>query len=286
MSTTLSSVSALGLSLEDGLEPLIRLATTAVEGPTARRDQVVTALVEVLQSGVGRSTERLELGVVLGELGDPRLLSPASADYWAALDGPDGPFDLGRFMVTNAEYKAWVAAGGYEDDAAWDEEGRAWRDGVRSPWPKLCERDDAPPFLTPNHPVVAVTWWEAAAYAQAHGARLATLDERKFASRGQEKRPYPWGQPFGEGNANTREEALHRTCAVGLYRRDCTPEGVYDLAGNAAEWTDDGIDDGRFIHPGSWEQPSMAAWAKARSLESCGTRSAGLGFRLARDRQG
>ena len=34
-------------------------------------------------------------------------------------------------------------------------------------------------------------------------------------------------------------EALGRPCAVGLFGGDQTPEGVYDLAGNVAEWTGD-----------------------------------------------
>ena len=70
---------------------------------------------------------------------------------------------------------------------------------------------------------------------------------------------------------------------MGLYTRDCTPEGVYDLAGNVAEWTMDEADDEVIIHPGSWNQPSMSAWAKARALVPQKTRSADLGFRLARD---
>ena len=45
----------------------------------------------------------------------------------------------------------------------------------------------------------------------------------------------------------------------------------------------DEADDEVIIHPGSWNQPSMSAWAKARALVLQKTRSADLGFRLARD---
>jgi formylglycine-generating enzyme required for sulfatase activity len=139
------------------------------------------------------------------------------------------------------------------------------------------------PFVVPNQPVVGVTWYEADAYARSSGARLPHADERVWVSRGRERRPYPWGSPFGEGNANTREEVLGRPCAVGLYLRDCTPEGVHDLAGNAAEWTADGVGAEKLIHPGAWDQPSMAAWAKALAMVAPDNRWAGLGFRLARD---
>ena len=102
--------------------------------------------------------------------------------------------------------------------------------------------------------------------------------------RGDANRPYPWGQPFGYANANTAEEGLGKPVAVGLFRSDCTPEGVYDLAGNVAEWTSDEADDEVVIHPGSWTSPSMSAWAKARALVPRKTRSADLGFRIGRDR--
>jgi formylglycine-generating enzyme required for sulfatase activity len=109
------------------------------------------------------------------------------------------------------------------------------------------------------------------------------LDERMQAMRGEDNRPYPWGQPFGRGMANTREEDAGRPTAVGLYRHDRTPEGVFDLSGNVAEWTADEADDERVIHPGSWNAPSMSAWAKARALVSPKMRSADLGFRICRD---
>jgi formylglycine-generating enzyme required for sulfatase activity len=156
------------------------------------------------------------------------------------------------------------------------------------------------PFIVANQPVVGVTFYEAQAYATAHGARLARTDERVWVVRGEERRPYPWGAPFGEGQANTREEALNRPCAVGLFVGDRTPEGVSDLAGNVAEWTDDeeveyvdydSVEDGqeppvrmfRVIHPGAWDQPSMASWAKAIALKAPESRWTALGFRLARD---
>jgi formylglycine-generating enzyme required for sulfatase activity len=137
--------------------------------------------------------------------------------------------------------------------------------------------------VVPNQPAIGVTWYEAEAYAKAHGARLLTLDERMQIMRGDGNRPYPWGQPFGQRNANTREEAVGKPSAVGLFQQDQTPEGICDLAGNVAEWTSDHADDERVIHPGSWNAPSMSAWAKARALVPPKTRSADLGFRIARD---
>lgn len=260
-----------------------REALLSLEG--AERDALVSALVAAVEDGGGESHARLALGVLLGELGDPRLLTHEDPAYWAELDAPDGSrFALGRMLVTNAAYRAFVDAGSYEDPSLWSIEGRAWLAETDNPWPVLADGDGADGFVTPNQPVVGVSFYEAEAFARWAGARLPTWVERVYAVRGEAKRPYPWGSPFGEGHANTREESLERPCAVGLYRSDCTPEGVFDLAGNVGEWTAEPVGDEVLIHPGSWEQPSLASWAKASTTASPGARWSALGFRLAKDR--
>jgi hypothetical protein len=279
----------------EGLELSERLGALASLAPEAcgaiERDSLSDGLAEtlraqllsVIETDVGSGVERLPVGEILGLLGDPRILTPDADGYWAALVLRSGDgFQIGRFAVTNQEYAAWVEAGGYEDDALWSDEGKAWRDACDDPWPVLARRDDAAKYMVPNQPVVGVTLHEARAFAAAYGARLPRWYERVFAVRGLEKRPYPWGAPFGEGNANTKEEVLERPCAVGMYRRDCTPEGVYDLAGNAGEWTEETAGEEFLLHPGSFDQPSLASWAKALTSEPAHARGAGLGFRLAR----
>jgi formylglycine-generating enzyme required for sulfatase activity len=261
---------------------LIRIARASVASNEAVA-AVTNEIIDLLSSDKGTRRERMELGEALGFLGDPRIGMPTDADYWVHVESETGKITIGRYMVTNHEYKAWVAGGGYTDDAAWSEAGLDWRAETDDPWPVRAEGVGSEPFVVANQPVVGVTFYEAEAYATAVGARLPHADERVWVMRGEERRPYPWGSPFGEGNANTREEVLGRPCAVGLYLRDRTPEGVWDMAGNVAEWTTDRVGPRQLIHPGSWEQPSMAAWAKALSMESPTSRWAALGFRLVRD---
>lgn len=256
---------------------------TLVEAGDALPDGLAPVLLATLEAGIGSGRERLRLAEVLGQLGDPRLRTPADDEYWVEIHRDDEGLLVARYQVTNAEFARFVEEGGYEDRSAWSDEGWEWLQGCDDPWPVRAAGDDAVSFVVPNQPVVGVSWYEAEAYARHHGARLLHFDERLWVVRGAEKRPYPWGSPFGEGNANTREEVLGRPCAVGLYTSDRTPDGIYDLAGNAAEWTADGVGGQRWIHPGAWDQPSMAAWAKARDLKDPGERWAGLGFRLARD---
>lgn len=271
--------SVLELPAAERAKALVELGRKTTE-PTP---DLLDAMVAQIQGGAGTSRDRLELGEVLGALGDPRLNAPSDDDYWITVENEDGPITLGRFPVTNREFRAFVDAGGYDKKELWGQDGLLWLDATDTRWADMAAGSDSGPFVVDNQPVVGVTWFEARAYARANGARLPRFDERLWVTRGPKKRPYPWGSPFGEGNANTQEEVLGRPCAVGLFVRDRTPEGVCDLAGNVAEWNDDGVGSQRWIHPGSWNQPSMAAWAKARFLEPADSCWAGLGFRLAKD---
>jgi hypothetical protein len=261
--------------------PLTRLGRLA-QGGAGDRTAVAAALAQIVTSGAGSTEERMEVGELLAELGDPRLHTPDQADYWASLTTEDGTFEIGRQPVTNAEWKVFVAEGAYERPEWWSAEGWAFVSSLTDPWPKKAAMADAAAFVIDNQPVVGVSWHEAKAYAARHGARLPLFDERLFATRGPAKRPYPWGSPFGKGNANTREEVLGRPCAVGLFVNDRTPEGIVDLAGNVAEWTEDGAGDERWLHPGCWADSFESSWAKARVLVRPTHRSARLGFRLAR----
>ncbi len=250
----------------------------------ASADTLRKHLLELLKSDVGTGSERLAAGELLGLLGDPRLKSPSESEYWVSFAPPSGDdYSLGRFQVTNQEFHEFVDAGGYKAQEHWTDAGWAWLQGCDDPWHTLSSRDGSLPYLVPNQPVVGVTLHEAVAYASWRGARLPRWSERVFAVRGEEKRPYPWGSPFGEGNANTAEEVLGRPCAVGIYLHDRTPDGVYDMAGNAGEWTADNDGQEYLLHPGSWDQPSLAAWAKALTTEGPEARWGALGFRLARD---
>lgn len=275
------------LALRTGprIEPLIAIAEeVATEGGDDKViERIREGLLSLIDNYAGNGRQRLEIGLALSKLGDPRLRTPADADYWTTVEMEDGStLHVAVFPVTTREFKAWVTSGGYQDDQHWSAEGLAWRNSGASTWGELAESPDVSHLVVDNQPVAGPTWWEAEAYANAHQARLLTSGERRFVVRGAEKRPYPWGEPFGDSNANTREEALNRPCAVGLYAADRTPDGVRDMAGNMAEWLADLVGTERALHPGCWRQPSMAAWAKAVDFAKPDVRSGELSFRLAR----
>jgi formylglycine-generating enzyme required for sulfatase activity len=287
MSTALSQLNAiLNSESEDRLQQLADFAFSGLEngvGADAGFRQLLSeALLKIIQAGEGASGDRVRLGEVLGQLGDPRLMDPSNANYWTTIQEEEYKLEIARHPVSHAEFEAFVNSPSFNDDQYWTAEGAAWRDSKAKSWSFLAGRVDQV-LLVPNQPVVGANWYEATAYANFVGARLPTVSERLLVVRGAEKRPYPWGEPFGSNNANTREEVIQRPCAIGLFRSDCTPDGVWDLAGNAGEWLADTVGEQRVFHPGSWKQDSLASWAKARALEAPGHRGDDLGFRLIRD---
>ncbi|WP_245804619.1 ergothioneine biosynthesis protein EgtB [Erythrobacter tepidarius] len=89
------------------------------------------------------------------------------------------PFALADRLVSNAEWEAFIADGGYADPRLWLADGWAWvqREGITAP---LYWRDDR--YFThqgwqsrdPHAPVTHISFYEADAFATWAGARLPT----------------------------------------------------------------------------------------------------------------
>jgi gamma-glutamyl hercynylcysteine S-oxide synthase len=157
-------------------------------------------------------------------------------------------FFLDRYPVTNRQYYEFVAAGGYEQAALWDEAILPGvlefidRDG--NPGPKFWKNGIFPAGLE-KHPVVGVCWFEAAAYARWAGKRLPSDAEWvkagawpvRISSSSQVQRRYPWGDAMDRNRANLWGSGPGRTVPVDQYPGGASAGGICQLIGNVWQWT-------------------------------------------------
>ena len=218
-------------------EQLLEVGVAAVEGSeqaAAVRERVAGWLVALLEHNGLPARERARAGRVLGRLGDPRLyvMTCAAMQFCVVPSGrfvmgsrddskaypgtketpqwqPNVPYDfaIGRFPVSNAQYSAFMADGGYARADFWPEaEALAyWRQNgeVKRKWStfeedRIVEHEEwanhpfsfGEPYHLSNHPVVGINWFEAVAFTRWLSAtyhvvaRLPTEIEWEKAARG------------------------------------------------------------------------------------------------------
>lgn len=262
--------------------------TSLFESPAPSEDsEAYDVFVQLVEGIIADSSvaihDKMHFFECLNQWGDPRLSEPSDDAYWVTCQDEGSSYQVGRFLVTIREWLAFLDDG-YDNDEYWSEEGLYWKSKRKVTWQELASSPDSQKYVFDNHPVVGVSWYEAEAFATCHNARLMDNFERIQMMRGPEKRRYPWGATFKPGYANTEDVGLNKTSPVGVFVKDQTPEGIYDLAGNVAEWLGDDLDsDHRNIHPGCWLRDSISTWAKACEMMAPNARVAFLGFRLVRD---
>ena len=140
--------------------------------------------------------------------------------------------------------------------------------GETEPRRYCIDRHEWPNRIGEN-PLVYVDWHEAKALCQGAGKRLCRRSEWMLACEGPKRLPYPWGYARQPSPCNidrasipfdipamlddeTRESELARLWQadrIGTHPDCVSAYGVYDMAGNVDEWTDDEADDPHTKHP-------------------------------------
>ena len=162
---------------------------------------------------------------------------------------------IGRTPITNASYLTFVEGGGYERREWWSDEGWAWKEeydisrpgGWTADW-RASGASAGSSRSIPHRPVVHVSWFEADAFARAHGARLPTETEWEKAATWDEitdpaprARRYPWGDraPRPRAAREPRPPRL-RTGAGRRLSRGRLAVRRLGMIGDVWEWTSTG----------------------------------------------
>lgn len=125
---------------------------------------------------------------------------------------------IDKYEITNKEYKEFTDGTGHTPPSYW----------IDGTYPPPSE----------NVPVVHVDWYSADAFCRWAGKRLPTEAEWEKAARGTDGRRFPWGDELDEKKANAMG-MYGGLLEVGHFKEGVSPYGVYDMTGNASEWTSD-----------------------------------------------
>jgi formylglycine-generating enzyme required for sulfatase activity len=145
-------------------------------------------------------------------------------------------FWIDLYPVSNARFRRFLEAGGYDDPQWWSPAGWQWRCQERITQPAQWGQAG---WDGHDQPVAGVSWYEADAYARWAGRRLPTDAEWEKAARGSDGRRYPWGNDWPSPTVANFAMHLGRTSPVGLFPAGVSPYGCHDMAGNVNNWTSD-----------------------------------------------
>ena len=193
-----------------------------------------------------------------------------------ATDGKPG-FAMGKYPVTNAEYKRFCLAKGYPEP-------RHVSARADDPWSGLFHRLSGP-WL----PVTHVSLLDAQGYCEwmrketRKRWRLPTESEWLRAAAGPMNALYPWGSEEPDRSRSNWGPYYRGPTVVGGFARGRSHVDCWDMAGNVWEWCTDTVVTGaprRVVKGGAYDYSADALQLPSRDARLVTCRSAHVGFRV------
>lgn len=205
------------------------------------------------------------------------------------------PYWIARFAVTVEQYEQFINVG-YSDRARlwWTRQGWEWKVRNQRILPWLWDDTD---FNQPDQPVIGVSWYEAAAFAnwlnwhllhvlpKGYSVRLPTEAEWEIAGtfdRELGRCRYPWGSEDPNPERVVYDQSkLEHPASVGSCPSGAAPCGAQDMAGNVWEWTTSSFAEypeqshkrRRDVNPNKWDVPLRGgSWWDHWTFLRCGIR--------------
>lgn len=136
-------------------------------------------------------------------------------------------------------------------------------------------------------PGTNVKFTQAVASCKSRGKRLCTEPEWERACKGPSNARFPYGNAFNASACNTEDATgqVRQVSDTGSFGQCASGYGVFDLAGNVAEWVDSPFDSGanRTVKGGAANRPDFATRCAARVGKSPDSKDVLIGFRCCAD---
>lgn len=225
-----------------------------------------------------------DMGSESGGLDESPVHSVSLRGYW-----------LDRTEVTNEMFVRFLNAAGNKREG-----GTTWLDPI-DPFLSVFEKDGVWQILPgkENYPIMNVSWYGAKAYCTWVGRDLPTEAQWEHAAKGADSRRFPWGNDAPDCSKARFSGCGNAPVEVGSLPQGSNRWGVFDLAGNVAEWINDryaadyyqtspqveppGPVNGyyRVIRGGYWGSTYLALQTSYRDWNGADERMNGVGFRCA-----
>ena len=195
------------------------------------------------------------------------------------------PFSIAKTAVSNADFLAFVEAGGYENKEYWQEDARLWREKMRLSHP-IYWRQRSEGWQTKNFDqwlsmpkqsaLIHVSWYEAQAYCRWVGRRLPGELEWEIAASAEAigdgtslssvKHRFPWGDTPPRANQANLDGYALGTVDVAAFAASDSAFGCRQMIGNVWEWTEDVFRPYPGFEPDMYQDYSQPLFGNTRVL--------------------